>query len=127
MGDLGGRHALREIGRLLRERGENVVAFYTSNVEFYLMRQGSFENYVTNLASLPVAADGVIIRSYFGRSGSRPLPQRVEGYGSTQLLGSIQGLIEAYRVGRIRSYFDLIVGESLEPKPAKGAEQESAP
>src|SRR5687768_8064530 len=46
VGDLGGPAALAAIGRLLTRRGERLSAFYSSNVEFYLYRQGTFPQFV---------------------------------------------------------------------------------
>src|SRR5690606_24699683 len=87
-GDLAGSHALRAIGRDIAERGERVSAFYVSNVEFYLMRQGSFERFADNAATLPRGPRTVIIRSLFGGLYRVDHPQSVPGYFSTQLLQS---------------------------------------
>jgi len=75
VGDLAGPTALVAIGKFLSERHERVSAFYTSNVEFYLQREGSFDRFVANLRRLPRAPNAVIIRSLFqrfGAAGRRP-------------------------------------------------------
>ncbi len=108
VGDLGGTHALPAIGRYLRQAGERVTAFYTSNVEFYLMRQGSFARYVENVRGLPFDGESLIIRSYFNRY-SRRHPESVPGYASTQLLQPIADLVAGYARGDYRSYDDLIL------------------
>ena len=83
VGDLSGDHALLEVGQFIAQRGEVVSAFYTSNVEFYLMGDGSFDRFARNLTALPRDELSVIIRSVFRTR----LPQSVQGYMSTQLLG----------------------------------------
>jgi hypothetical protein len=65
-----------------------VSALYTSNVEDYLFRDGSFPRFARTVAALPRDRRSVIIRSYFGRFGA-PHPQTVDGYRSTQLLQSL--------------------------------------
>src|ERR1051325_10583738 len=54
VGDLSGPQAVKAIGAYLRENKERVAAFYVSNVEFYLQRQGTFDKWVENLKSLPI-------------------------------------------------------------------------
>lgn len=110
VGDLAGPHAVTEIGRLLEEMGESLSAFYTSNVEFYLWRQGRFDAFATNLGRLPAHNRSVIIRSYFSGGFRRPHPEQLEGYASAQLLEPLVGMLEAHRAGRIRSYRDLVLG-----------------
>ena len=74
VGNLAGPHALREIGRVLTERNEKLSVLYVSNVEFYLMREGSFDAFAASVRTLPFNAHSVIIRSYFGGGfyGSHP-------------------------------------------------------
>ena len=107
VGDLSGPHALAAIGQYLAEEGEYVSAFYTSNVEFYLMRRGRFERFVENVKHLPRTEKSVIIRSYFNRFSSNH-PQTVPGYASTQLLQTIESLVDEYEQGGYYSYRDLI-------------------
>jgi hypothetical protein len=57
-GDLSGTKAMRAIGEYLREINERVSAFYDSNVEFYLVRNGSFDRFVDNLRALPIDERG---------------------------------------------------------------------
>ncbi len=84
-GDLSGDHAVRAIGQYLAETGERVSAFYTSNVEYYLMRQNSFDRFAENLKALPIDQRSVIIRSYFNYSYyASPHPQTIENYFSVQ-------------------------------------------
>lgn len=93
-GNLGGRKALPALAAFLESQGEQVTAFYTSNVEFYLMGDGLFDTFCANVRALPRHADAVMIRSYFNRyRGYHPLT--LDGHGSTQLLQSMSRFAEA--------------------------------
>lgn len=105
VGDLAGPTAVAALGTWLATNGLRVSAFYTSNVEFYLFRQGTFGRFVENLRRLPVHERGVVVRSVFGGLGS-PLP----GYGSAQQLQGLQTLIRDWTAGRTRSYGALVGG-----------------
>ena len=96
VGDFGGPKALAAVGKFLTDRNERVSAFYTSNVEFYLFRNGTFSTFVANAGRLPRAPHAVIIRSVFGGgSGS---------YSLTQPLGE---LVDGFARGRFRQYGEL--------------------
>ena len=105
VGDLAGPAALANVGRYLDRTGLRVSAFYTSNVEFYLFRDGSASAFMTNLARLPRHPGSVIVRSVFptgGGGGSAP------GYNSASLTQPIQALLDGYQQGRFRQYWELI-------------------
>lgn len=112
--DLAGDHALREIGRYLNERGERVSAFYTSNVEYYLMQNGTFDLFVANVASLPRAEPSVIIRSCFGWACGPSHPQTVPGYFSTQLVQTMSSLISEHEAGGYRTYADVVTKHGVQ-------------
>lgn len=106
VGDLAGGHAVRAIGAEARGRGLTLSAFYTSNVEQYLFRAGSFPRFMDNLPSLPVDDGSVIIRSHFDRF--RRLRPPAPGYVSTQLLDAVPALLARWEEGRIPSYGALV-------------------
>jgi hypothetical protein len=110
VGDLAGPHALKAVGDYIAQAGESVSAFYTSNVEFYLIRQGSFMRFVDNVENLPIDHRSVFIRSFFRRAYSRSLPRNARGYNSTQLTQGIAGFLTAYNGGSISTYWDLVSG-----------------
>ena len=108
VGDLAGPHALRAIGEAIRTVGHRVSAFYTSNVEFYLFRDGIFNRFASNVRSLPIDESSVIIRSVFrGPYGGHP--KAVPGYYSTQVLGRIDDLVGAWQRDEIRGYGALVM------------------
>ena len=98
VGDLAGRDALANVGRYLDATGLRVSAFYTSNVEFYLFRDGSAQAFIANLARLPRQPGSVIVRSVFPGGGARIL----HGYNSASQTQPIQALLDGYQQGRFR-------------------------
>jgi hypothetical protein len=99
VGDISGPHALRAIGAMLAGDGVALSAFYTSNVEDYLFRAGSFGRYVDNLSRLPRTPRTVVIRSVFRGGPSVSLVQRLEE------------LLSGAAHGGFRSYIDLVYGD----------------
>jgi hypothetical protein len=108
VGNLAGDHALREIGRVMNERGEKLSALYVSNVEFYLMREGTFDAFAASVKALPRDARSVIIRSYFGGGFYGAHPQSVPGYFSTQLLQTVESFATEAAKGGYATYIDLV-------------------
>lgn len=102
VGDFGGRGALRAIGAYLSTTRRPVTVFYTSNVEQYLFRDGSWAGFVANLRSLPVDPRATFIRACFNSCSG------AGGRRAVTLLDSIPGLLSDFAAGRIRSYFDVI-------------------
>ena len=68
--------ALRAVGAYLKERGATVTAFYVSNVEQYLQRNGVWRAFCANVAAMPLDAASTFIRP----SGS--------GFGSLSAMAS---------------------------------------
>jgi hypothetical protein len=105
VGDLSGTHALAAIAQAMAQRGERLSAFYVSNVEMYLFRNGAFPRYVDNVARLPRTDRSVIIRSVFG---GYALPESVPGYYSTSTVQTVNDLVSSFAAGKYRSYSDLL-------------------
>ena len=63
VGDFAGEKALRAIGRYLKEQQTVIRAFYLSNVEQYLAREGRWGAFCRNVAVLPLAPTSSFIRS----------------------------------------------------------------
>jgi hypothetical protein len=78
VGDVAGPSALKAIGAVLAERRQRVSAFYISNVEFYLYRDGRFGRFVENLSRLPHDNRSVMIRSVFGGGSSVSMVQSID-------------------------------------------------
>jgi len=119
VGDLGAPGALAAAGAYLERMGLRVSAFYSSNVEFYLVRGQTFGQFISNLGDLPLDAESVIIKSYFpgGFGGSHPL--RVPGYYSTQVVQSAAGLIAGWEEGRTSSYWQIVTENLVGVAPAR--------
>jgi hypothetical protein len=108
VGNLAGTRAFPALAEELRRRGERVSALYTSNVEYYLWREGSFPVFAATVVRLPYADRSVIIRSYFGAQFSNRHPLSVDGYSSTQLLQPIDDFARRIRAGEVTSYWELV-------------------
>ena len=107
VGDLAGNHALAAIGEEIERRNLVVSAFYTSNVEYYLMLDGTFDRFASTVTeSLPHGGNGVMIRSYFSRGV--PHPHNMNGYYATQLVEPLTRFVEEHRNGGYASYADLV-------------------
>ena len=105
VGDLAGPKALAAIGHEINRRGEKVSAFYISNIENYLFRDGSFQRYIENVKKLPHTDRSVIIRSLFG---GYQLPESAPGYYSTSAIQTFNELLANCGSTRCRGYFDLL-------------------
>lgn len=71
VGNFAGPTAIRSIGNYLRSHRALVSAFYVSNVEQYLGREGGLDKFCASLASLPVDESSALIRSERGGFVSR--------------------------------------------------------
>jgi hypothetical protein len=125
VGDLAGTHALAAIGSWLRERGVAVGAYYTSNVEDYLWREGVYPRFVENVRALPWMDDGMIVRSYFGASTLIPPPPPPAATGpgalaycSSQLAQPVAAFLEVMEAHAVRprSYEQVISSGLLDPR-----------
>jgi hypothetical protein len=106
VGDFAGSSALKTVAAFLKENGLRVSMFYTSNVEFYLFGNSSWPRFVANLRTLPLAADGVFIRSYFGNGPRHPL--NLPGHRSTSIVKPMGSFLADYDSRRIDDYWDIV-------------------
>lgn len=104
VGNLAGPSALVSVGRAIRQRGEELSAFYTSNVELYLFQDGAFPRYVENLSTIPRTSRSVIIRSVFSGFAVLNFPDAVPGYASASQVHRIDDFVAR----KYASYGDLI-------------------
>jgi hypothetical protein len=105
VGDFAGPQALRAIGRWVREHGLTVSAFYTSNVEFYLIRKHAFERFVANVRELPGRPDSVLIRACFDYG--RWHPAEMPGHRSVTLLQRLPRFLELSQAGSYTTDWDV--------------------
>ena len=84
VGDFAGPKAIRAVGEYLWKRDLTVTAFYLSNVEQYLFRQGgAADRFYGNVAALPTDRTSTFIRSVPGSGGG----MFVVSPGAVRLLG----------------------------------------
>jgi hypothetical protein len=69
VGDFGGTKAIRAVGKYLKENNVVVSAFYLSNVEQYLNRNGTEQAFLCNVATLPLDETSTFIFTGAGRYG----------------------------------------------------------
>jgi hypothetical protein len=93
VGNLAGPSALVSVGRAIRQRGEELSAVYTSNVELYLFQDGMFPRYVENLSTIPRNGRSVIIRSIFSGFAVLNVPNAVPGYASASQVHRIDDFV----------------------------------
>jgi hypothetical protein len=106
VGDFAGPKALRAIGDWLRARDAQVSLFYASNVEPYLFAAGTWQAFSENLAAMPLALEGIFVRSFFGSTvrecaALRPTIR-------TPVAGPIGPVMAAFRSGGIFTQCDLV-------------------
>jgi hypothetical protein len=114
VGDLAGPHAVRAIGDYLSAAGIKLSLFYTSNVEFYLFRQSTFDRFADNLRALPIDGSSLITRSYFGVQTGLEHPSHEPGHLSVQLLESAQKFLARATDPKGLTYWTLVT-EGLIP------------
>lgn len=105
-GDLGGPRTLPTITRFLTARQDKVSVLYVSNVEDYLLRDGSFSMYLSGVKQLPRDARTVMIRSYFG--GGYGHPSATPDYYATQLISTMDTFVADTALSRPMRYRELV-------------------
>jgi hypothetical protein len=111
VGDFAGKHALRELGLFLRERGERLMVFYTSNVEQYLVRNMVWPEFLRNAAELPLDDKALFIRAYWSNHVLHP--EGVAGYRFTQVLQWAKPFLKTFRPEQSYSYWDIVTTNTI--------------
>lgn len=106
VGDFAGSKALASVGEYLQKNGYIISAFYTSNVEQYLFRNGVFRAFADNVRKFPVDSDSVFIRAVPSMEQSHPA--RVPGHRLTTLLQRIPVFLKDYDEGLYTDYWTLV-------------------
>lgn len=109
VGNFAGDKALVAVGNWVRARNATVSAFYLSNVEQYLFRQGDeWSRFYTNVSKLPLETNSTFIRSATNRGGY-PVPNGAGRGGlMVQLVASMQELVQAFKDGKVTQYGDVL-------------------
>jgi hypothetical protein len=110
VGDFAGSKALRSVGRYVKDHGATVTAMYTSNVEQYLYMQGDdWRNFMSNVATFPLDAQSMFIRSsHFSYGNTYQPPRQFGGRRFIQLLSPMAEVVKAFNAGKVTSYEDVI-------------------
>ncbi|MCA1650415.1 MAG: hypothetical protein LC753_09080 [Acidobacteria bacterium] len=88
VGNFAGPKAVRAVGAYLKERDAVVSAYYLSNVEQYLRRQGTWQSFCENVATLPLDETSTFIRSVRN-------PAYGFGVGLESMLGNMASEVKA--------------------------------
>ena len=109
VGNFAGDKALGAVGNWVRARNATVSAFYLSNVEQYLFRQGDeWSRFYTNVGKLPLNANSTFIRSATNRGGYQLPTGAGRGGLMVQLVASMQELVQAFTEGKVTQYGDVL-------------------
>jgi hypothetical protein len=99
VGDFAGPKALRSVGEYLKEHDALVTVFYTSNVEQYLFQDdNNWRSFYENVGTLPLDSSSTFIRYVVNRGFNR----------AHTVLSPMAEVVEAYKSGDVRSYYDVI-------------------
>jgi hypothetical protein len=88
VGNFSGPKAVRAIGSYVRDHHATIGAFYLSNVEQYLYGDGLWDDFCSNVATLPLEESSTFIRSV--RSGQF-------GYGPGGLTSVLGNMLDETR------------------------------
>ena len=69
VGNFAGPKAINGVAAYLKQKDTTVAAFYLSNVEEYLRRDGLWQDFCANVSALPRDATSTFIRSVRAASG----------------------------------------------------------
>lgn len=104
VGDLAGQKAMHALASWLRAKRLRVGMIYLSDVEFFLLRNGTFDRLIANLDRIPWTGGAML-----ARSTSRELahPERVAGDTGTTILRPVERFLRDAKGGRFRTVDDL--------------------
>ena len=121
VGNFSGPKALRAVGAYLKEKGAVVSAFYLSNVEMYLRRAGTWGDFCSNVATMPLDENSVFIRPSGSGFSSGTIVFRTNGAagGATGRVERIADDVQHRRrsIG-LRARSDVAGDEELQQRPA---------
>jgi hypothetical protein len=115
VGDFAGKKALAAVAAYLKENGHTVTAFYTSNVEQYLFRNGGFDAFAKNVAALPMTGKSLFIRAY-PNNQRMPHPAQAWSHRLTTLLQRMAIFVDDYRQGLYTDYWTLVTTHYIAPQ-----------
>jgi hypothetical protein len=111
VGDFGKPAALRRVAEELGRRKLELSSFYVSNVEQYLFGTPAWNEWLANLAALPLSGESALIRSYLDQ-GKRHPSQR-PGQRTATMLVPIRPFLECEREKPSRTYFGAVTRSCL--------------
>jgi hypothetical protein len=107
VGDFAGDKAIKSVGQYVKDNSATVTAFYTSNVEQYLFQSDDWKKFFTNVGTLPLDTASTFIRAVF-TFNTPPMATGTPGPRSRTMLASIADQVQAFRDGKLNTYWDVI-------------------
>lgn len=113
VGNFAGPKTVRAVGSWLRERSAKVSVYYLSNVEQYLFGDRIWNDFIENVATMPLDSTSRFIRSSSSRGGFRGGGVgNANGFLMTQLTASILDNVQGSRDQSIANYETLVTRRS---------------
>ncbi len=106
VGDFAGDEALAKIAAELEHRKLKVSAFYTSNVEQYLMEPETWKRWVRNVEALPTDERSIFIRCYLDQG--RRHPKQLKGHRTATLTQSFAHFEAAQSKHGYKTFWQLV-------------------
>jgi hypothetical protein len=112
VGNFSGPAALQGIGKYLLDHSATVTAFYMSNVEQYLFRDGSADRFYVNVSTLPHDEGSVIVRALVRNAAGELSPSPLITPATRIELGvfPLRDLVNDHNGGAIGVYMDILKG-----------------
>lgn len=111
-GDFAGKRAMAEIAKELKRRRMPVSVFYVSNVEQYLLEDGKWAAWVSNIEALPTSEKSLFLRAYLDQGKKHP--QQMDGHRTTSVLQLFDHFRWSQRKKSYRSFFELATDGALD-------------
>ncbi len=112
VGDFAGDRAMPGVAATLREKGLTVSAFYTSNVEQYLLENNVWGKWAKNVAALPTDDKSLFIRAYLDQGKKHPREKK--GHRTATVLQKMADFNARQAKKPYATWFDVATDQNVE-------------
>jgi len=109
VGDLTGHHTLVGIGAQLRRRQLPLGLVYLSNAEQYVFDERRWNRWLSNAAQLPIAEQGLLLRSYVDQGKAHP--RQMPGHRMTNTVHLPGAFLARAQQGGFRNYWQVVTSD----------------
>lgn len=113
VGDFAGDRALPGLAAYLAKEKLVVSAFYTSNVEQYLLEPALWAKWTRNVAALPLDDKSLFVRCYLDQGKKHP--QEMKGHRTATVLTPIKDFLDRNQKKAFKDFFHVTTEGALEP------------